>query len=302
MRNRIVQTKKKISRFSLIWFSRALLFFSKLLPYRFGVKLGGLCGLLAFYVFPRERRRALDHLTSVFTNKTPKWIRGNAKRNFVHLGKAMLEFPLMTPQQLARVVQVNGYENLSRALAQGRGVVYVTGHMGNWEIMAAIVGSRYPLSVIAAPLKPRQVNDIVLQLRAAKGVRTILRGMPGASRELIRIFRENRILGLLIDQDTDVEGTFVPFMGKPAWTPTAAASIALKFNAPVVFGYIQRDRQDKHIITIEGPLQLIRTGHLEADIRENTAMLTKKIEKCILSNPEQWVWMHRRWRRQPCAS
>jgi KDO2-lipid IV(A) lauroyltransferase len=131
------------------------------------------------------------------------------------------------------------------------------------------------------------------------GVRTILRGKPGASRELIRIFKENRILGILIDQDTDVESTFVKFMGRPAWTPTAAASMAIKFGAPVIFGYIQRGSDNRHTVTIEGPLDLIRTGDEEKDVVANTAMLTNKIEDCIMRNPEQWVWMHRRWRRQP---
>jgi KDO2-lipid IV(A) lauroyltransferase len=116
---------------------------------------------------------------------------------------------------------------------------------------------------------------------------------------LIRVFKENRILGILIDQDTDVESVFVDFMGRPAWTPTAAASMALRFGAPLLFGYIRRGENNRHTITVEGPLELMRTGDDEKDIIANTAMLTKKIESCILENPEQWVWMHRRWRRQP---
>jgi KDO2-lipid IV(A) lauroyltransferase len=165
--------------------------------------------------------------------------------------------------------------------------------------MGHAVSSRYPLSVVAAPLEPEPVNDMIVGLRARMGVRTILRGRPGASRELIRVFKENRILGILIDQDTDVESAFVDFMGRPAWTPTAAASMALKFGAPVVYGYIHRNRDNRHTVTIEGPLDMVRTGDLEKDIVLNTAMLTKKIEASIRRDPEQWVWMHRRWRRQP---
>jgi KDO2-lipid IV(A) lauroyltransferase len=116
---------------------------------------------------------------------------------------------------------------------------------------------------------------------------------------LIRVFKENRILGILIDQDTDVESVFVDFMGRPAWTPTAAASMAIKFGAPVLFGSIRRGEDNRHTVIVEGPLELTRTGDDEKDIIANTAMLTKKIEARILENPEQWVWMHRRWRRQP---
>jgi Kdo2-lipid IVA lauroyltransferase/acyltransferase len=161
------------------------------------------------------------------------------------------------------------------------------------------VAARYNLSVIAAPIEPEQVNDMIVGLRAGMGVRTILRSRPGASRELVRVFKENRIMGILIDQDTDVESAFVDFMARPAWTPTAAASMALKFGAPVIFGYIQRNRDNRHTIFIEGPFELVHTGDREKDIITITAMLTKKIEDAIRRNPEQWVWMHRRWRRQP---
>ncbi len=128
----------------------------------------------------------------------------------------------------------------------GKGVIYVTGHIGNWELMGHAVAARYNLSVIAAPIEPEQVNDMIVDLRAGMGVRTILRGRPGASRELVRVFKENRIMGILIDQDTDVESAFVDFMGKPAWTPTAAASMAIKFGAPVIFGYVQRGKDNRH--------------------------------------------------------
>lgn len=297
-----VKTRKKFDRLSLTWFTRSILFVSKLLPYSLGVRLGGLLGFLAFYVLPRDRERAISHLTSVFSEKGRSWIRRTAQRSFMHLGKAMLETMLLNPARLSRIADFKGYEDLRRAAGQARGVVFVTGHIGNWEILAAAVAAHYRVSVVAAPIEPEQVNDMIVQLRTSKGVRTILRDRPGASRELIRVFKENRVLGILIDQDTDVEGAFVDFMGRPAWTPTAAASMAIKFKAPVMFGYIRRDRDNRHTITIEGPLELIRTGDDEKDIIANTAMFTKKIEACILQNPEQWVWMHRRWRKQPCVS
>jgi len=206
---------------------------------------------------------------------------------------------LMDTRRLARIVDFQGEEKLQNAIDQGKGVVFVTGHIGNWELLAGAVALRYSASVVAAPIEPEEVNDMILGLRAGLGVRTILRGKPGASRELIRVFKENRMLGILIDQDTDVESVFVDFMGMPAWTPTAAASMALKFGAPLLFGYIRRGENNRHMITVEGPLELMRTGDDEKDIIANTAMLTKKIESSVLENPEQWVWMHRRWRRQP---
>jgi len=299
MINRLNKARKALSRLSLTWSIRSILLLSKLMPYRLGVYAGGVLGFIAYYIFPRERNRAITHLTLAFGDKGRPWIQRTAQRSFIHLGKSLLEMMLISPRRLAQVVDVQGEENLRNALSLKKGVVYVTGHIGNWELMGLTVATKCTVSVIAVPLEPEQVNDMIVRLRARMGVRTILRGRPGASRELIRIFKENRILGILIDQDTDVESAFVDFMGRPAWTPTAAASMAIKFGAPVIFGTIQRGNDDRHTITIEGPLELVRTGNDEKDIIANTAMLTKKIENRIAQNPEQWVWMHRRWRRQP---
>jgi Kdo2-lipid IVA lauroyltransferase/acyltransferase len=299
MKNGLNKARKTLSRLFLTWSIRSILLLSKLLPYRLGVCAGGALGFMAYYFFPRERNRAIAHLTFAFGGKGRPWIRRTARQSFIHLGKSLLEVMLISPRRLAQVVDIRGEENLRTALSLKKGVIYVTGHIGNWELMGHTVAAKSTLSVIAVPIVPEQVNDIIVRLRARMGVRTILRGRPGASRELIRIFKENRILGILIDQDTDVESAFVDFMGRPAWTPTGAASMAVKFGAPVIFGTIRRNNDNRHTITIEGPLELVRTGNDEKDIIANTAMFTKKIEDRIALNPEQWVWMHRRWRRQP---
>ena len=296
-----VKSRKWFHRFSLGWITKLLRLFSKVVPYRLGVWGGGLLGGIAYYVLPRQRNRALKHLTSVFAEKGQAWIRRTARRSFVHLGKTMLETTLMTPRRLFQYVHFDDAARrvFRRALDQGRGVVAFTGHIGNWELTAAAVAAEFSLSVVAAPLEPHEVNDMIIDLRTGLGVRTIVRDRPGAARELIRVFKENRVLGILIDQDTDVDGAFVDFMGRPAWTPTAAAQMAIKFGTPVVLGYGHRDRKNNHTVTAEGPFELMCTNDKEKDIRENTAMFTKKLEDAILKHPEQWVWMHRRWRRQP---
>jgi KDO2-lipid IV(A) lauroyltransferase len=299
MREWLLKTRKRITRLSLIWLTRLINLFSLIVPYRAGVRAGGVLGIVAYYLLPRERNRAIAHLNLAYGTKDAQWIRSTARQCFKNLGKSMLEVMLITPERLDKVVVVRGEDNLRKAMEQGKGAVFVTGHIGNWELMGHTVSSRYTLSVVAAPVEPEQVNDMIVHYRARMGVRTILRGRPGASRELIRVFKENRVLGILIDQDTDVESAFVDFMGRPAWTPTGAASMALKFGAPVIYGFIHRDKDNRHTITIEGPLQLARTGDDTRDIVTNTAMLTKKIEDSIRKDPEQWVWMHRRWRRQP---
>ena len=293
------RARKALSRRFLVLFTRTISFCARMIPYRLAVAAGGQLGFFAYYLLSRERNRAIAHLSSVFPERGAAWARQVAHRTFSHLGKSLLEAMAINPGRLRSDITFRGFEHLEAALGQGKGLVFVTGHIGNWEIMAAAVAAKYPVSVVAAPIEPEPVNDMIVRLRASRGVRTILRSRAGAAKELIRVFRENRILGILIDQDTDVDGAFVDFMGRPAWTPTAAAQMAIKFGAPVVFGYVQRGSDNRHTITIEGPLKLIQTGDSEEDIRTNTAMFTKKIENAILQNPEQWVWMHRRWRRQP---
>ena len=298
MRPWAVKARKRIDRFSVLWAIRLVLLLSKVLPYGIGVRLGGCIGALGYYLLPRERKRACEHLAITFANRPSAWIANTARECFIHLGKSMLEMMLISAKRLQRISRFEGLDNLEKAIEQGKGVIYVTGHIGNWELSGGVIAARFPLSVVAAPLDPEPLNDLVVGLRNRIGIRIILRGRPGSSRELIRVFKENRILGLLIDQDTDVEGAFVDFLGRPAWTPTAAASMAIKFGAPVVFGFSRRDRKNRHTVTIEGPLELIHTGDLEQDIIANTALFNRKIGERILQEPGQWVWMHRRWRKQ----
>jgi KDO2-lipid IV(A) lauroyltransferase len=295
----ILQVRKRITLLSLTCVTKLIHLFSRIVPYRAGVQAGGALGWIGYYLLPRERKRAVSHLAQAFADRDLAWVRRTARNCFVHLGKSLLEVMLMSPQGLDGIIELRGEDNLRTAIGRGKGVVFVTGHIGNWELMGHAVAAIHPLSVIAAPIEPEEVNDMIVGLRAGMGVRTILRSRPGAAKEMIRVFRENRILGILIDQDTDVEAAFVDFMGKPAWTPTAAASMAIKFGAAVVFGYVERGRDNRHAVTIEGPLEMLETGDAEKDIITNTAMLTKKIEDAVRKNPEQWVWMHRRWRRQP---
>ncbi len=299
MRARSSRARKRFSRLSLIVLTKLIGLIASLLPYQLAVAAGGAFGRMAFALIPRDRKRAIEHLSAAYPEQGSAWVRETARRCFVHLGKSLIEAMVMDRRRLDRVVDFQGHEKIAAALGQGKGVVYVTGHIGNWEVMADAVAARFPLSVIAAPLEPEAINDMIVRLRRRMNIKTIVRGKPGAVKELIRSFKENRILGLLIDQDTDVEGAFVDFMGRPAWTPTAAAQMAIKFGAPVVFGTIQRQPDGRHVITVDGPLALMRTGNDEEDIRTNTALFTKMIENVILRNPEQWVWMHRRWRRQP---
>ncbi len=295
--------RNRFNLFIIVVLVQVLRLLIRLIPLRVGLRLGGFIGRIAFVIIRKERRRALAHLRIAFPEKDDAWIERTARASFVNLGISLFEMLMVTPEGAEALVDAPGLaEKIEPVLAAGKGAVWATCHLGNWELFAHYVARRYPLSVVAAPIEPPAVNRFVVERRAARGVTTIVRGAPGAARELIRVFRENRLLGILMDQDTRVEGAFVDFFGKPAWTPTAAAQMALKFDVPVIFGYMLRQADGRHVVTVEGPLAMTRTGDQKADILAGTALLTKKIEEKVRSHPEQWVWMHRRWKRKPVES
>ena len=175
----------------------------------------------------------------------------------------------------------------------------VTGHCGNWEWFNLALGAAgVPMTVAAREVYDPRLDDIVRLLRGRFGGETVLRGQ-GAGQRLSRALRDGRVLGLLIDQDIETPGAFVEFFGRPAWTPSGAAVLAIRSRRPVVPGYARRLRDGSFRLTFEPAIVPPRTGDLEADAGHLTAALTARIEAWIREEPSQWVWMHRRWRRQP---
>ncbi len=140
---------------------------------------------------------------------------------------------------------------------------------------------------------------MVRTLRCRFGTEVISRG-PAAGRHLARALKNHRVVGLLIDQDIRrVPGVFVPFFGRPAWTPSGAATLAIRLDCPVAPGFIHRRPDGTHHAQIHPPLRIPSTGSLEDRVHEVTAAATSVIEEQIRAYPEQWVWMHRRWRTRP---
>jgi KDO2-lipid IV(A) lauroyltransferase len=196
--------------------------------------------------------------------------------------------------ELDRRVALEGWEHVEAGRGAGRPVLILTGHCGNWELLAATLNRRgLGMAVVARELDDPLQQESLLRFRARFGTRTIVRGRPGAARELLRAVRTGGGLGMLIDQDTRVEGVFVDFFGRPAWTPIGAADLALRFRATVLPTFIERRPDGDHRATIHPPLDL------PADPAAATQAMTATIEAQVRRVPGQWVWMHRRWRRQP---
>jgi KDO2-lipid IV(A) lauroyltransferase len=204
----------------------------------------------------------------------------------------------LDPDRFSELIQMEGEENLSNAMKEGKGVIYIGGHIGNWELMAAVVARRgYPLKVIAAPIYDQRLDQLMSRSRSRFGIETIQRGGARSTRQILAGLRQGCMLAFLIDQNIRAEGTEVDFFGHPAYTPTGVASLALHSDIPVVMGYSHRLDDGRHLVAFEKPLTLVRSGRSEEDIKANTALFTKCLEEFISKRPEQWVWMHRRWGR-----
>ena len=283
---------------------RALLLLLPLLsrlPHRIGVALGAAAGWLAWFLAPRHRRAALDHLAIAFPERDPTWRARVGRASFKNLGRSALELLAVERLDLARTVQFDpgSLETLVAAHAEGRGVVAISCHLDNWELLARCVAAAgFPVATVAREAQDKRLTILLERSRASTGIVSLWRNHPTSARAFIRHLRKGGVVAALIDQDTEVAGHFVPFFGREAFTPRAPADLALRLDAPVVFARIRRVASGMHRICISR-LALPSSGDREADSRALTAAATAGIEEEVRARPDQWVWMHARWRTQP---
>jgi KDO2-lipid IV(A) lauroyltransferase len=276
-----------------------------LLPLRPALWLGAAAGRLAHRLARRTRRLSLEHLALAFPEKPPGEREQIVRDMFVHLGRSALELASIRwfDSRLDRYVQVSPPDLLGEVMARGRGMVFVTGHLGSWELLARRVArAGVPNAVIAKSSWDEKLDETAERFRADGGVTTLWREDPDTSRAIIRTFRTGKALGLLIDQDTDVQGVFVPFFGRLAFTPRAAADFAVRFGAPVVVGSVHRKGpgpQDGHLLEVREIPFSSDPPDREAEVVRLTAACTAALEEAIRRHPAEWVWMHQRWRTRP---
>lgn len=227
-------------------------------------------------------------------------IRALSKRVFEYLGKntgEMLRATVTVRNQddLDKILEVHGYENFEKANAKGKGIIFLTSHLGAFDLQITVMALRgLNPNIIGTPLKDARLNDLLWEYRNKHGAIAIERGKE--TFRLIKVLKSAGSVALLIDQDTKVKSRFVNFFGMPAATPVGATVLAMKTGASVVptYVYLGDDwKQHMHILP-EVSIQL--TGDDETDMVYNTQALTNLTEQHIRNHPEQWVWMHERWK------
>lgn len=267
------------------------------LPWRLVQASGRLFGALYWIGGARDRRRTLEHLAIAFPDLSAARRRELARISFRHLGLNLAECLHLLSRSCRDVlahVEVVGMERVEEAQREGRPVLVLTAHCGNWELVAAAANCK-GLGMYGVGRQPDEpeLGRLLQRLRRAFGSETVDRGSPGATRKLLRVLRGGGVLAMLIDQDTKVDGTWVPFFGRPAYTPLGAARLAARHRAAVIPTFIERLEDGSHRLIFHPELEL------PEDPREATAHMTAVTEAQIRRVPSQWVWMHKRWRRPP---
>ncbi len=269
------------------------------LPSALGLVVGRRVGDLLWWLLPRRRAMTLENLRrSLGSELSPAELRRLGRRSFQHLGMNLIEgcryFLRPTDVMLSRV-RVEGAEHLRAAAARGRGILVLTAHFGNWELLAAAHGlTGLPLSIVVRPLDHPLLDDLAARFRRRGGVEMIVKHR--AVRDVLEALRRQRMVGILLDQNaTRSEGVFVPFFGVPASTSKGLAIIALRTGTPVVPVFLRREPDGRHRMEVGVPLAPPPDG----DVATYTATFNAAIEAAIRRAPEQWFWMHARWRTRP---
>jgi len=296
------KVRHKFRKEFLYYCAVLLLAVARVIPARLIFAIGTFGGWCAYYLLRRERRRTLANLALAYGQVKSAAERTRiARAVFVNLGRNLSEmalYPRLDDEQFRQLVTMEGKEIIDRELRKGKGVLIITGHIGNWELFPSyIIMSGYRGGVVARRAYYEKYERLLLRLRRSKGFRVFYR--DGSPREVLRTLRNNEIIGILADQDVrKLDGVFVDFFGIAAYTPTAPVVIAMKSGAPLVPARIVREGR-RHTILIEEPIVLRTTGDRKSDLVYNTQQWSRCIERFIRAHPEQWVWMHRRWRTRP---
>jgi len=289
--------RRKILYILLLFIDRIIL----LLPVYFSLIIGKFGGFLAYLFLPKYSKLAKENLKMAFKDeKSRHQINEIARNVFANLGMSAAEVLSMPKikRQLDKKMYGVGFEKIDKALSKGKGAIILSAHFGNWELMPMyFVAKGYPLSVIARRIYYEKYDEWVKLLRDSTGVNVIFR--DESPRKVLEVLKNNEILGILPDQDIDsIEGVFVRFFNKPAYTAIAPVSLAMRMGSPIFPCFIMREGA-RHKIVVEDPVSLRFSENKQEDIVKNTQLWSNVVESYIRKYPEQWVWMHRRWKTKP---
>ncbi len=280
---------------------RGMVALLKLIPFYSASDFGGMLGRLAYRTGIRARV-AEAQIRFAFPEFSDEDVRRIACESYDNLGRTSIEAAMMEKCQRQAMIDlfesIDGWEHVDAALAQGRGALLVTGHLGNWEVGGACIAANgTQVDAVARHMSNRLFEKYLTEVREQNGLRVIFDDQ--AVRQIPRSLRENRIVGSLVDQGVaGLASSFVPFFGRLAKTPRGPAVFMQRLNVPMVFAVAVRQASRKYRLIIE-PVAPVETGDREADITAVVATFTARLEYWVRQYPGQYFWQHRRWKYQP---
>jgi KDO2-lipid IV(A) lauroyltransferase len=261
--------------------------------------LGKIVGHFLYYFDLPHRRIVRRNLQFIHPEWSRNQIQNLAKRIFQHLGITILEFLQMaylSHEELIRNVQIERQEILAEALANQRGVVLISAHLGNWETAWQVCPSFFQRQItgVAKKLRNVQLNQLIHTRRTRFGNRILYK--KGALPDMMKTLRQGEIVGILMDISRRFEGVEVDFFGHRATATPAAALLAIRCKSPIIAAFSHRNAKGQLIIHIEPPIEIERTGDLRTDLQINTQLITDRVERAVRNYPEQWNWTLKRWK------
>jgi KDO2-lipid IV(A) lauroyltransferase len=258
---------------------------------------------IVYVLHVRLRRVGMRNLALAFPEKSKRERRRILRGEFRSLGRQAAEvslFPKYTVKNVTQTVVYDGFENYERAFARGKGVLFLTGHLGAWELSAFAHSLQgHPLNVLMRPLDNVYLDNLTRRYRTMHGNKML--DKDASPRAMLAAMKAGEVVGILMDTNmTPPQGVFVDFFGIPACTAIGLARIALRTDAAVVPGFTIWDPVlRKYRLRFDPAVELVRTGDDDADALTNTARFTKIIEDYARRYPDQWLWVHRRWKTRP---
>ncbi|MES1260748.1 MAG: lysophospholipid acyltransferase family protein [Acidobacteriota bacterium] len=260
-------------------------------------RLARICAGLLDTVVPRLRQTAEKNLTFAYPHKDAAWRRATIDGVYASIGRllvALARFPEITPANVGDWIRYEGFEHYEQAKARGKGILFATAHLGNWELSAyAHALLTEPMNVVVRPLDNPHIDRLVETRRALSGNKLLSK--RDFARAILHALRGNEPVGILVDQNAAADnGVFVPFFGKPACTNLTFAKLAGRSGAAVIPGFALWSADERKYV-----LRFYPEVEISGDPEVDTARVQAAIETAIREYPEQWLWIHRRWKTRP---
>ncbi len=273
------------------------------LPLQLALRVGSLIGVAGYFVWGSRRRIAVDNISRAiragFIDSSVSAAE-LVKEHFRNLGMSAAEIARVYHGFGGRIldaIEIEGIDNYQRAREKGKGILLITGHCGNWELLALALSCKVsPVGAVARPINNPYLNSLIERVRKRYGNSVIYK--KGALRAIISQLRKGDTVGILVDQSVlPAEGVVVEFLGRPAWAIKSPSLIARKTGAAVVPVFIRRRDNGSHVVEIHPEVELSDEDDLEMAVLEDTGRFTSFVERYVMKNPSEWLWIHRRWKR-----